>query len=74
MHNPESDLENETHKPLSDFEMQTDHLISTIRPDLVRVNKKKKKENMPNKGQGKAERKRKEKKIDAKTFNICLYF
>ena len=35
MHYPESTLENET-----DFEIQTDHLISARRPDLVIVNKK----------------------------------
>ena len=29
MHNPEYVLENETHKILWDFEIQTDHLIST---------------------------------------------
>ena len=29
MHNPESVLENETHKFLWDFDIQTDHLIST---------------------------------------------
>ena len=43
MHNSESVLENETHKILWDFEMQTDHLILARRPDLVIVNKKKKK-------------------------------
>ena len=48
LYNPESVLENETHKILWDFEIQTDHLISTRRPD--RVNKKKKKENLPNCG------------------------
>ena len=42
MHNPESVLENETHKLLWDFEIQTDHLISTRRPDLVIINKKRK--------------------------------
>ena len=47
MHHPESILENETHKILWDFEIQTDHLISARRPDLVIVNKKKKKENLP---------------------------
>ena len=40
-HNPESVLENETHKLLWDFEIQTNHLISARRPDLVIVNKKK---------------------------------
>ena len=41
MHNPENVLDNETHKPLWDFEMQTDHLISARWLDLVIVNKKK---------------------------------
>ena len=36
-------LENETCKLLWDFEIQTDHLISARRPDLVIVKKKKKK-------------------------------
>ena len=40
IHNPESVLQNETHKLLWDFEIQTDHLISTSRPDLVIINKK----------------------------------
>ena len=38
MHNPESGLENETHKLLLDFEIQTGHLISARRSDLVIVN------------------------------------
>ena len=42
MHNPGRVLENETHKPLLDFDIKTDHLISTRRPDLVRVNNNKK--------------------------------
>ena len=41
MHNPESVLENETHKLLWDFEIQTDHLIWANRPDLIIINKKK---------------------------------
>ena len=44
MHNPESILENETHKVLWDLETQMDHLISVTRPDLVRVNNNKKRE------------------------------
>ena len=44
MHNLESVQENEMHKIL--FEIQTDHLISARRPDLVIVNKEKK-ENPP---------------------------
>ena len=41
--NPESVLENETHKIRWDFEIQTAHLISAVRPDQVIVNEKKKK-------------------------------
>ena len=40
MYSPESVPENETHKVLWDFEIQTHHLISVRRPDLVIVNKK----------------------------------
>ncbi len=40
MHNPESVLENETHKSLWDFKIQTDHLMSARRPDIVIVKKK----------------------------------
>ena len=43
MHNTESILENETHKFVEDFEIQTDLLISAWRPDIVIVKKKKKK-------------------------------
>ena len=32
--------ENEMHKILLDFEMQTDHLIPLKRTDLVKINKK----------------------------------
>ena len=41
-HKPESVLENEVHKILWDFEIQTDHLIPARRPDLVVINKKQK--------------------------------
>ena len=40
MHNPESVLENEAHKLLWDFEIQTDHLISYKWPDFIIMNKK----------------------------------
>ena len=40
-HNPTSALENDTHKLLWDFDIQTDHLISTRRPDLIIINEKK---------------------------------
>ena len=44
MHNPESVLENKTQKFLWDFEIKTYHLILDRRPDLLIVNKKKKRE------------------------------
>ena len=43
MRNPESVLENDTHKLLWDFEIETDHLISARRPDLMIVTQRKKK-------------------------------
>ena len=42
MHNPAPLLQNDTHKLLWDFDIQTDHLISARRPDLMIINKKKK--------------------------------
>ena len=42
LYNLESIQENETHKVLWDFEIQTDHLISGKWPNLVIINKKKK--------------------------------
>ena len=36
--NPASVLENDTHKLLWDFDIQTDHLISARRPDLIIIN------------------------------------
>ena len=41
MHNPASVQENDTHKLLWDFDIQTDHLISARRPDLIIINNKK---------------------------------
>ena len=40
MYDPESDLENETHLLLWDYVIQTDHLMSVRRPDLVIGTKK----------------------------------
>ena len=40
MHNLAPVLENDTHKLLWDFNIQTDHLISAWRPDLIIINKK----------------------------------
>ena len=72
MHKPKPVLENETHKILWDFKIETDHLILARRPDLVIVKKKKKrkkKENRSNSGlcrsrgpQGKTEVKQKRNK------------
>ena len=45
MYNSESVLENEVHKLLWDFEIQTDHLISARRPDIGIIKKKKKTKN-----------------------------
>ena len=47
MHNPASVLENDTYELLWDFDIQTYHLISARRPNLIVTNnikKKKKKE------------------------------
>ena len=41
IHNPESVLDNETHKILWGLEIQTDHLILARRPDLETINTKK---------------------------------
>ena len=41
MHNPAPVLENDTHKLLWDFNIQTDHLIPARTPDLIIINKKK---------------------------------
>ena len=48
MHNPAPVLENDTHKLLWDFDIHIDHLISARRPDLMIINKKRKKENLQN--------------------------
>ena len=45
-HNPASVLENDTHKLLWDFNIETDHLISARKPDLMIINNKK--ENLQN--------------------------
>ena len=41
MHNPAPVLENDSHKLLWDFDIQTDHLIPARRPELIIINKKK---------------------------------
>ena len=41
MHNPAPVLENDSHKLLWDFNIQTDQLIPARRPDLIIINKKK---------------------------------
>ena len=44
MHNQEPVLENDTPKLMWDFNIQTDHLISAKRPNLIIINKKEKRE------------------------------
>ncbi len=41
MHTPVSVLETVTYKLLWDFDIHEDHLLSTRRPDLIIINKKK---------------------------------
>ena len=41
MHKPAAVLENDTHKLRWDFDIKTDHLISTRKPDLIIINDKK---------------------------------
>ena len=48
MHNPAPVLENDTHKLLWDFDIQTDHLTSARRLDFIIINKKKKKKKKEN--------------------------
>ena len=50
LHNLAAVLENETHKLLWDFDIQTDHLISVWRPDLLVINKKEKKKRKKKRG------------------------
>ena len=40
MHNPATALENDSHKLLMDFNIQTDHLIPARRPDFLIINKR----------------------------------
>ena len=44
MHHKAPVLENDAHKLLWDFNIQTDHLIPARRPDLIIINNKKKRE------------------------------
>ena len=44
MHKPVPFLKNDTHKLLWDFDIHKDHLISARRPDLIIINRKKKRE------------------------------
>ena len=43
MHNPSPVIENDTHKFLWDFDIQSDPLISARRPDLIMMNNEKRK-------------------------------
>ena len=40
IHNPASVPENDTHKLLWDFDIQTDHQISAGKADIIKINKK----------------------------------
>ena len=64
MHNPAAVLENDTHKFLWDFDIQTNHLISARRPDLIVTNKKKKKK--------KKEKKKEKKKRTCKIVDFVV--
>ena len=66
--NPQSAFENEPHKLLWDFEIQTDHLISARRTDLVIVNKKKKKK----KRKKKRKKRRKKKKRNCRIVDFAV--
>ena len=50
MQNPAPVIKNDSHKPIGDFNIETDHLIPARRPDLIIINNnnnnKKKKENL----------------------------
>ena len=74
MHHAESVLENETHKLLWDFEIQTDHIIPTRRPYQVIIYKKKRISRIvcsPHvRPQSKIKRKRKERQIP-NLFAMC---
>ncbi len=48
MHNPVPVQENDSHKLLWDFNIQTDQLIPARRPNLILIIKKEKKENLQN--------------------------
>ena len=41
IHNPAPVLENDTHKLLWDFNIQTDYIMPTRRPELIIIKKKK---------------------------------
>ena len=61
MHNPAAVLENDTHKFIWDFDIQTDPLISARRPDIIIINKKRELAKLcPGWPQNKTERKGKE--------------
>ena len=60
IHNPAPVLEKDTHELLWDFDIQTDHLISARRPDLIIIKKTKKKK--PNQTKQPPHQKKKEKK------------
>ena len=60
---PVSVQENETHKIIWDFEIQTAHLISVRGPDLIIINKKQKKKKKKKKKKRKEKEKKRKRKL-----------
>ena len=72
IYKPKSVLENELHKILKDFVIQTEQLILTRRPDLVIADKKK--ENLPNSGfchPSRPESENQKKQKEGQVFRLC---
>ena len=72
MHNSASILENETHKLFWEFDIQTVHLISARRPDLIIINKKNCGLCCPGWPQSKIERKKERKKVKRRISTSTL--
>ena len=64
MHNPAPVLENDSHKLLWDFNIQTDHLIPARRLDLIIINKKRESAKLADYGINLKESEKKDKYLD----------
>ena len=71
MHNPDPVLENELHKLLWVFEIQTNHLILARRPDIVIIVEKKTKNNNKKTKQNQAKTKQKQNKKFLPNCGLC---